>query len=66
MTTPHQSPDGIEAGRFQTSGVNDTAVEMKNTGRGDGSARAAGMPPYGFAHQPPMQALAHKRPMIEG
>lgn len=66
--TPHQSPDGIEVGRFQTSAKDDDLQqdEMKATGNGQGSAKPPGMPPYGFAHHPPQQVMAHKRPVTGG
>lgn len=62
MASPHSSPDGIEVGQYQTPGVNDKASEPKATGKGMGSAKSAGMPHY-FAHHPPTQETAHKRPM---
>ena len=52
-----KSQEGIEAGEYQTAGVNDDVSEPKQRG-GEGSAKS-----NIFAH--PRTELAHKKPMTE-
>ena len=74
MASPHKAPGGIEAGEYQTSGVNDAVGDGESKPRGGyGSARDVRDHREKMAAEGRMRRdratphmFAHKMPLIDG